>query len=723
MKLKEIHRTSTFTWSPSSSLPLIATGTVAGALDESFSNESQLEIWAPDFLDRNEFDLGIEGHSGPKGAVKNTARFNRLAWGYVDSSRPQGIIAAGMENGELALWDPEKILAGASSSESLILRNNNHTGPVRALDFNPLHTHLFSSGAVNGEVWIWDLKDPTKPYAPTSGSRSTKLDKITSIAWNQQVPYVLAGASTTGYTVVWDLRGKREVVALAYGGGAGTLAGQVSATSGLAVGGRSGMSAIAWHPDDASRLVTASEDDSFPMIMVWDLRNARAPEMIATGHDKGVLSLSWCKQDADMLLSCGKDNRVLCWNPQTSEIIGELPSVSKSAFDVKWCPRNPDLLAIACFDGTVGIHSIQSFNEPAVVTAVLSLQTEFLPPGTPPSIVDLVKRAELAEPGACLEIELDDETSVWLDDNYEVVSSIRVGKFEVFDNKAVIRVATTFMHEAITRVVQSTISSRADSEEYQQGAAHVRLHGGGGGYKVPDWQLRRVSHEEKKTDEERGKGKKRKPTDDDGDDLVVPQPIVVFESAFGEGIKKLRFDLLRLCLGMGSVGAWGIGFKIRGKTRLTGIQVLMCVCTCSKELRDQSDELGQDGEIYASKGERGKWTLLEKEDPEHFSRFCLPRPMKEGGYRYFECEFSEEWTIKEDDKDENADISIHIIGSDEPLVIKARKLWETLIPAFQSHVADQKQGNAMPEAHTGPSIRIGDEVFGDLHRRKKMKDN
>ena len=37
-----------------------------------------------------------------------------------------------------------------------------------------------------------------------------------------------------------------------------------------------------------------------------------------------MLSLSWCKQDPDLLLSCGKDNRALCWNPQTSEIIGEV---------------------------------------------------------------------------------------------------------------------------------------------------------------------------------------------------------------------------------------------------------------------------------------------------------------------------------------------------------------------------------------------------------------
>lgn len=74
MKLKEIRRTSTFAWSPTTSLPLLATGTVAGALDESFSNESQLEIWAPDFLDKDEFVLGSEGGHGPKGVVTDNSR-------------------------------------------------------------------------------------------------------------------------------------------------------------------------------------------------------------------------------------------------------------------------------------------------------------------------------------------------------------------------------------------------------------------------------------------------------------------------------------------------------------------------------------------------------------------------------------------------------------------------------------------------------------------------
>lgn len=74
MKLKEIHRTSTFAWSPLSE-PLLATGTVAGALDESFSNDSQLEIWAPDFLNKQEYDLGGEGQHGPRGSVTNSSRY------------------------------------------------------------------------------------------------------------------------------------------------------------------------------------------------------------------------------------------------------------------------------------------------------------------------------------------------------------------------------------------------------------------------------------------------------------------------------------------------------------------------------------------------------------------------------------------------------------------------------------------------------------------------
>ncbi|KAH8115317.1 hypothetical protein DFH11DRAFT_1543420 [Phellopilus nigrolimitatus] len=186
--------------------------------------------------------------------------------------------------------------------------------PPTVSPMKPKEIHRTATFACVGNGVVWDLKDPSTPYSP--GTRSSKLDEITSLAWNRQVQYVLASSSSSGQTVVWDLRNKREVVALAYG----------AAMQGLNImgaGGKRGMSDVAWHPDNATRLVTSSEDDASPVVMVWDLRNARALEKILTGHEKGILSLSWCKQDADLLLSCGKDNCALYWNPQTAEIIGE----------------------------------------------------------------------------------------------------------------------------------------------------------------------------------------------------------------------------------------------------------------------------------------------------------------------------------------------------------------------------------------------------------------
>lgn len=39
-------------------------------------------------------------------------RFNKLVWGNASSTNPYGIIAGGLENGVLSLWDPSKILDG-----------------------------------------------------------------------------------------------------------------------------------------------------------------------------------------------------------------------------------------------------------------------------------------------------------------------------------------------------------------------------------------------------------------------------------------------------------------------------------------------------------------------------------------------------------------------------------------------------------------------------------
>ncbi|KAI8909273.1 hypothetical protein DFJ77DRAFT_433416 [Powellomyces hirtus] len=342
MRLRHINRTATLAWSPGqhdSHGPLLAAGTVAGALDASFSATTELEI----------FDLNLNSKFGTPGynklrkigSVACTARFNRLAWGSIpgDTSRPLGILASGMENGELNLWNPAAIVEG-NAQKSMLMRQATHSGPVRGLDFNSVQPNLLASGASQGEIFIWDLNNPAKHFTP--GAKSQRLEDITTVAWNEHAAHIIATASNNGNTVIWDLRQKRELLTLVHPGG------------------RKPITSIAWNPAVATQIVTASDDDNAPGLLIWNLQNAAAPQMALHGHQKGVLSMAWCPKDSDLLLSCGKDNSTLAWNPNTGEMIGELAHTSNWSFDVQWCPRNPDLVAVSSFDGNLAVHSLQS---------------------------------------------------------------------------------------------------------------------------------------------------------------------------------------------------------------------------------------------------------------------------------------------------------------------------------------------------------------------------
>ncbi|XP_058403365.1 protein transport protein Sec31A isoform X10 [Diceros bicornis minor] len=333
MKLKEVDRTAMQAWSPAQNHPIyLATGTSAQQLDATFSTSASLEIFE---LDLSDPSLDMKSCA----TFSSSHRYHKLIWGphKMDSKgNVSGVLIAGGENGNIILYDPSKIIAG--DKEVVIAQNDKHTGPVRALDVNIFQTNLVASGANESEIYIWDLNNFATPMTP--GAKTQPPEDISCIAWNRQVQHILASASPSGRATVWDLRKNEPII-------------KVSDHSN-----RMHCSGLAWHPDVATQMVLASEDDRLPVVQMWDLRFATSPLRILENHARGILAIAWSMADPELLLSCGKDAKILCSNPNTGEVLYELPTNTQWCFDIQWCPRNPAVLSAASFDGRISVYSI-----------------------------------------------------------------------------------------------------------------------------------------------------------------------------------------------------------------------------------------------------------------------------------------------------------------------------------------------------------------------------
>ncbi|XP_059868244.1 protein transport protein Sec31A isoform X2 [Delphinus delphis] len=333
MKLKEIDRTAMQAWSPAQNHPIyLATGTSAQQLDATFSTSASLEIFE---LDLSDPSLDMKSCA----TFSSSHRYHKLIWGphKMDSKGDvSGVLIAGGENGNIILYDPSKIIAG--DKEVVIAQNDKHTGPVRALDVNIFQTNLVASGANESEIYIWDLNNFATPMTP--GAKTQPPEDISCIAWNRQVQHILASANPSGRATVWDLRKNEPII-------------KVSDHSN-----RMHCSGLAWHPDVATQMVLASEDDRLPVIQMWDLRFASSPLRVLENHARGILAIAWSMADPELLLSCGKDAKILCSNPNTGEVLYELPANTQWCFDIQWCPRNPAVLSAASFDGRISVYSI-----------------------------------------------------------------------------------------------------------------------------------------------------------------------------------------------------------------------------------------------------------------------------------------------------------------------------------------------------------------------------
>ena len=309
VKLKHIEdRGVTVAWSPKDiSSTLLAAGTKEGAGGSIGDYGGKLEFFSVDLS--NDTSIMV-----PAGTVSTSVKFGSLAWSSYaptgESKFSKGMVAGGMTNGTISIWDPQAVLSGASDRCCLV-ELKAHTGIVFATAFNPHKqgSQLLGSGGEDCSVFITDLSKPevSNVYTPGEDIHTKHSSPVTSLAWNHQVIHILASACSRGKCIIWDLRQKRPWCQLQEPKG-------------------EPFSKIQWNPPGSSEvlLMTASSQG----VKIWDLRKSTLTPMVELGQPgvpfNGVVDAAWCYQDDGLVISCSDDNRTLVWDLYSCSVVDEM---------------------------------------------------------------------------------------------------------------------------------------------------------------------------------------------------------------------------------------------------------------------------------------------------------------------------------------------------------------------------------------------------------------
>ncbi|CAL5339835.1 unnamed protein product [Camellia sinensis] len=397
--VKGVNRSASVAFAPDA--PYMAAGTMAGAVDLSFSSSANLEIFKLDFQS-DDRELPVVGES------TSSERFNRVSWGQNPSPSEEfslGLIAGGLVDGNIAIWNPLSLIrvsyedyraarsvgdlaegryyiyngeewCSKASENALVSQLLRHRGPVRGLEFNALSPNHLASGADEGDICIWDIASPAEPthFPPLKGPENSNSEIVfcekkrrkfrefylqlgnnshLSLIYSKQLTQFMRPLCR-----VVDLLLKLGMKHIFYGfSDLGPK--EAKASDYFSDSNRRRCSVLQWHPDVATQLIVASDDDSSPSLRLWDMRNIMTPVREFVGHTKGVIAMSWCPSDSSYLLTCAKDNRTICWDIVSGEIVSELPAGTNWNFDVHWYPKIPGVISASSFDGKIGIYNIE----------------------------------------------------------------------------------------------------------------------------------------------------------------------------------------------------------------------------------------------------------------------------------------------------------------------------------------------------------------------------
>ncbi|CAL4971582.1 unnamed protein product [Urochloa decumbens] len=341
-------------------------------------------------------ELGFHHQFKEVTKLRSPAPVCRLSWSKAMWSFRMGLLAAGLANGQVAVWNPQlpdtpdddgyfdrdfaveinveylseerpqragllhahgrsgnlaKDIAGEQSEDEcasdwevvgnsggeMVAKFSKHAGPVRGLSFGYRSNSLLASGGTHGRVLIWDLNDLSKDEVSTFEFTEGDSADISSLSWSRSD--IIASAANTG-TSIWDINVKPSLIR------------KLPWTT--------NASTVEWSPRNENQMVVAGHYYDLPSVQLWDMRQLGRPVKKFCEDAKGVVAVSWCPLN-DFLLACTGSNKIVLLDIKKGEVVYEVP-VPGTCSDIRWSKKSEALFALSA-GGRVRLYHIAPENE------------------------------------------------------------------------------------------------------------------------------------------------------------------------------------------------------------------------------------------------------------------------------------------------------------------------------------------------------------------------
>lgn len=352
MLLKSFRKSGVVSWSNSkNNSHLIA----CAGIQPNSAGRYDLDVVSLDIVEKSK-ELPIVGSTSCE------KPFRSLAWdcfGEKENIYPYGLIFGGMEDGAVTIWNAKDLFQKNRQETDvplgLVYQEEDPVidYPIMCAEWNSLKPNLLGYGC--SEVIIMDVGkgfgEDNELYIKPGHKNPHVNSYVTAVTWNKEVPHIMASASENGLIALWDIKTTSSIFQFR--------------DNSQSTGSRN--VSISWSKSISTQIAVTLDDENKCELQIWDLRNQKGPiVVIDKGHTKGLNCMDWCDSDPELILTSGRDNKIICWNYVRDQQIVTEVQLKEPVVDVKWSKKLPSIFSVT----TPSKVQIYSMNENSLYSYV-----------------------------------------------------------------------------------------------------------------------------------------------------------------------------------------------------------------------------------------------------------------------------------------------------------------------------------------------------------------